>query len=153
MDQKIEDIQIEGLEQIPLKIIKDDRGSVKHMIKSTESFFKEFGEIYFSVTNPGIIKGWKLHKKFFQHMAVPEGKIQIVFYDNREKSKTFGNVKSIIFGEENYCLIIVPPNIWYSFKAVSSTHAIIANCTTAPHFSGESITLDLENDIIPFSWN
>jgi dTDP-4-dehydrorhamnose 3,5-epimerase len=145
--------QIEGVQIIPLKVIKDERGAVKHMIRSTDPYFKQFGEIYFSVTNPGVVKGWKLHKEVFQHMVCPEGQIQMVFYDSRENSKTFKKIQSITFGEENYSLIIVPPNIWYSFKAVSKTHAMIANCITLPHNPTESITCDLNSDSIPFKWN
>ena len=123
-----------------------------HMIRSTDPHFKKFGEIYFSKTLPGVIKGWKLHKEIFQHMVVPEGKIQIVLYDARKDSGTFGKTQSIQFGEDNYSMVIVPPNVWYSFKAISNTPAFIANCTTAPHDPKESTTLPLDSNEIPFRW-
>ena len=86
-------------------------------------------------------------------MAVPEGMIQIVCYDNREDSKTKGNILSITFGVDDYKLIKIPPNIWYAFKAISETHAIIANCTTAPHDPNESETLPLDTKTIPYIWS
>ena len=39
---------IEGIKITPLKIIKDHRGSVMHMIRNDNEVFEEFGEIYFS---------------------------------------------------------------------------------------------------------
>lgn len=153
MDQKLKDIPIEGIQIFPLKIIKDERGAVMHMIRSSDPYFKKFGEIYFSVINSGIIKGWKKHKEIYQHMVVPEGMVQIVFYDDRAESKTMGNIKCIEFGVDNYQLVVVPPNVWYSFKAISQTHAMIANCTTAPHDPLESETLALETNRIPFNWS
>jgi dTDP-4-dehydrorhamnose 3,5-epimerase len=144
--------EIEGIEILPLKILRDDRGAVMHMIRSTDSHFSKFGEVYFSLVNPGAVKGWKKHKEISQNMVVPEGMIQIVFYDDRENSKTRGRLLSIEFGVDNYNLVKIPPNVWYAFKAISKTHALIANCTTAPHDPNESVVLPLENDIIPYSW-
>ena len=39
---------IAGIKITPLKIIKDDRGSVMHMLRSDSEIFEKFGEIYFS---------------------------------------------------------------------------------------------------------
>ena len=40
---------IDGVEIIPLRTILDERGMVRHMMKSTDPHFHGFGEIYFSV--------------------------------------------------------------------------------------------------------
>ena len=47
---------------IPLKQIFDERGKVMHMMTDSD-IFTQFGEIYFSVTYPGVVKAWHLHKK------------------------------------------------------------------------------------------
>ena len=54
---------IQGVEIVPLKVIPDERGRVMHMLKATDKYFEKFGEIYFSVVYPNVIKGWHLHKK------------------------------------------------------------------------------------------
>ncbi|MDD4975459.1 MAG: dTDP-4-dehydrorhamnose 3,5-epimerase family protein [Bacteriovorax sp.] len=153
MDQKLKDNLIVGIETFPLKIIRDERGAVMHMIRSSDPYFEKFGELYFSLINPGQVKGWKKHKEIYQYMVVPEGMVQIVFYDDRDNSQTKGLLKCVEFGVANYLLLKVPPNVWYSFKAVSKTHALIANCTTAPHDPKESETLPLETSSIPFRWH
>jgi dTDP-4-dehydrorhamnose 3,5-epimerase len=152
LDQKINQNQIAGIETFPLKMIKDERGAVMHMLRSTDPYFTKFGELYFSLINSGQVKGWKKHKAITQHMVVPEGMVQFVFYDDRENSPSRGKLQSIEFGVENYLLLKIPPGLWYSFKAISKTHALIANCTTAPHDPLESEVLPLENDKIPYSW-
>ena len=43
---------------IDLKKITDERGMIMHMLKSTDSHFIEFGEIYFSCGYPGVVKAW-----------------------------------------------------------------------------------------------
>ena len=144
---------IQDVHRHPLQKIQDERGAVLHMLRSNQPHFQQFGEIYFSLVNPGVVKGWKLHKEISQNMAVPEGKIRLVIYDPRGDSSTFGKVEVIDFGDDNYCLVQLPPQVWYSFQAISSGHAIIANCTTAPHQPQESETLPLETDLIPYKWS
>jgi dTDP-4-dehydrorhamnose 3,5-epimerase len=143
---------IDGVQIHPLKRIEDERGAVMHMLRADQPHFQKFGEVYFSMVKPGVIKGWKLHKEISQNMAVPEGKIRLVIYDPRKNSPTLGQTQTIDFGADNYCLVQMPPNVWYAFQAISKTHAMIANCTTAPHRPEESETLPLGNEVIPYIW-
>lgn len=146
------EINLQDVSIHPLKQIFDDRGAVMHMLRADQAHFQKFGEIYFSFVNPGVVKGWKFHKEISQSMAVPEGKIRLVIYDPRKESKSFGKVQIIEFGENNYCLVQLPPQVWYAFQAVSSGRAMIANCTTAPHSADESQVLPLGSDLIPYQW-
>ncbi len=144
---------LQGVQLIPLKKIEDDRGAVMHMLRADLPHFQKFGEVYFSLIHPGVVKGWKLHKEIHQNLAVPEGKVRLVLFDPRKDSKTFGQVQTIDFGSNNYQLVQVPPNIWYAFKAISETHAIMCNCATAPHSPAESETLPLQTELIPYRWS
>jgi dTDP-4-dehydrorhamnose 3,5-epimerase len=146
-------MEINNVKILPLKKIEDERGAVMHMLRADQEHFQGFGEIYFSLVKPGVIKGWKLHKRISQSMSVPEGKIRMVVYDSRKESTTFGQFQIINFGNDHYALVQLPPNVWYAFQATSEGHAIIANCITAPHEPGESETLDLKSAIIPFDWS
>ena len=47
---------INGVKITEKKQIHDERGKVMHMIKSSDPEFINFGEIYFSCINPGVIK-------------------------------------------------------------------------------------------------
>ncbi|MEW6007266.1 MAG: dTDP-4-dehydrorhamnose 3,5-epimerase family protein [bacterium] len=143
---------IEELIVEPLKQIVDERGKVMHMLRRDSPFFTNFGEIYFSVVNPSVVKAWKKHLKMTQHFAVPIGKIKLVVYDTRIGSLTYGNIEILEVGEDNYCLIKIPPLVWYGFKGVSSTPALIANCTDLPHDLSEVEHLDYLDKRIPYDW-
>jgi dTDP-4-dehydrorhamnose 3,5-epimerase len=143
---------IEGVEVLPLKIIPDERGRVMHMMKCTDKVFEKFGEIYFSVIYPGVIKGWHLHKKMVINYAVPFGKIKLVLYDQREKSKTKGELMEIFLGEDNYSLVKVPVGVWNGFKGVGMTHSIVANCASIPHDPSEIVRLEPFSKEIPYNW-
>ena len=53
---------IKGVEIHPLKQIPDERGKIMHMLRSDDPYFERFGEIYFSMVYPGVVKGWHLHR-------------------------------------------------------------------------------------------
>jgi dTDP-4-dehydrorhamnose 3,5-epimerase len=144
---------IEGLILHPLKQFRNDKGAVFHFLRSSDSHFEKFGEVYFSITNPEEIKGWKFHKQIRQNFVVPVGEMKFVFFDDREHSKSRGKVIELKSGENDYYLIQVPEKIWYSFKAISSIPAIIANCTTLEHSPDESINIDLNSATIPYQWD
>lgn len=152
MGQSLNKESISGVEVIPLKIIRDDRGAVMHMLKGSSDNKLQVGEIYFSVVNSGIIKGWKRHKIIHQNMVVPEGLVRLVIYDDRENSLTKGSVQIIDFGPDNYVLVKLPPMVWYSFRSIGNSYSIIANCISEPHSPEEGEILPLNTSKIPFSW-
>jgi dTDP-4-dehydrorhamnose 3,5-epimerase len=135
-----------------LKQIKDERGKVMHMIRSDSELFKGFGEVYFSVVNPGVVKAWKRHREMTQHFAVPVGAIRLVMFDDRDGSPTNGQVDALEIGEENYCLVRIPPGVWYGFKGTSKAPAMIANCTDIPHDPKETDKREESDDRIPYVW-
>ncbi|MHA8076049.1 dTDP-4-dehydrorhamnose 3,5-epimerase family protein [Aquirufa sp. TARAVU-A1A] len=147
------EIVISGLEKVPLKQIIDERGAVFHYLKSSDSTFKGFGEAYYSKVNPGIIKGWKKHNNIHQHFCVPVGAVKIVIYDNRENSPTNGHFNEIVLDElNNYVRLSIPPGLWYSFKCISESFALLANIIDTPHDPNESEVLPLETNKINYLW-
>lgn len=144
---------IEGLVIQELKKITDERGKIMHMLRCDSDLFKRFGEIYFSVVNKNIVKAWKKHLKMTQHFAVPVGKIKLILYDNRKGSLTFGRLNTVELGEDCYFLVKIPPDVWYGFKGISDTPALIANCTDIPHDPDEVVRLDPFSPTIPYRWD
>jgi dTDP-4-dehydrorhamnose 3,5-epimerase len=125
---------------------------VMHMLRRDDSWFQEFGEIYFSTVYPGAIKGWHLHQRITLNYAVVSGMIKLVLYDDREESSTKGELNELFLGEDNYTLVIIPPRVWNGFKGIGSKLAIIANCTTDPHDPGEIVRLSPFDSRIPYDW-
>ncbi|MHA1693698.1 MAG: dTDP-4-dehydrorhamnose 3,5-epimerase family protein [Candidatus Helarchaeota archaeon] len=144
---------IEGVKIIPLKKIMDERGIVMHMLKKTDPHFQQFGEIYFSCIFPNAIKGWHLHKEMTLNYAVIVGNIKLVLYDNRKGSTTYKELQEIFIGEDNYCLVQVPPGIINGFKAVGNKKAIVANCATHPYDPNEIVRIDPFDKEIGYNWN
>lgn len=144
---------IDGVIITPLKVISDERGKIKHMLKSESEAFKSFGEIYFSFVYTGVVKGWHLHDKMTLNYAVPVGNIKFVLFDERENSPTKNELMELFIGEDNYCLVTVPPGVWNGFKGIGDKTAVVANFTDIPHDPAEIHRMDPVNSKIPYDWN
>ena len=143
---------IEGVKVIPLKRIPDERGTIFHMLRADDPHFIQFGEIYFSKIYPNAIKGWHKHEVMTLNYACIVGQIKLVIYDDRENSPTKGNLMELFIGEDNYCLVQIPPNLWNGHKGIKES--IIANCATHPHDPTKSVRIDpIKNDLIPYDWS
>ena len=144
---------ISGVKIIPLRQIPDERGKVMHMLKRSDPHFIEFGEIYFSVAFPGVVKAWHKHTSMTLNNAVISGRAKLVLYDDRESSPTRGNLMELFIGEDNYCLVQMPPGIVNGYKAYGDKPVILANCATQPHQPEEMIRLDPFSPQIPYDWD
>ena len=143
---------IDGVEVFPLVRIQDERGFVMRMLRADDPHFVKFGEIYFSLIYPGVIKGWHVHSKMTITYAVVQGNIKLALYDQRTDSKTYGQIQEIVFGQINYLLVRVPPGVVNGFTAVGGEGAIVANCADIPHDPAEITRIDPFSPTIPYDW-
>ena len=144
--------EIDGLRVTPLRRIPDERGAIFHMLRSDSEHFEAFGEIYFSVVYPQVVKGWHLHRQMTLNYAVPVGMIKLVCYDDRAGSQSQGNVVELFVGEMNYVLVTIPPLVWNGFKGVGPGPAYVANCATEPHDPDEIVRKDPLSADVPYDW-
>lgn len=143
---------IDGVLIVPLRKIPDERGMVMPMLRCDEPHFQQFGEIYFSVVYPGVVKGWHLHKRMTLNYATVSGTIKLVLFDERPQSPTHGQLQELFLGDANYQLVRVPPGIWNGFKGVGVHPAIVANCATIPHDPQEIVRISPLDSRIPYDW-
>jgi dTDP-4-dehydrorhamnose 3,5-epimerase len=144
---------INGVIVSPLKQILDERGKVMQMLRDDSQGFVGFGEVYFSLVYPGVIKGWHRHKTMTLNYVVPHGNVKVVLYDDRQESSTKGEVMEIFLGPDNYCRVTVPPMIWNGFKGIGDKAAIVANCASIAHSDpNPNDRMDPFDPRIPYDW-
>lgn len=142
---------IQGVREIPLQQFVDERGKVMHMLRRDDPWFCEFGETYFSVVNPGAVKGWHLHRTKQLNYACISGLVKLVLQDDRQDSPSFGERMELFIGPEHYCLVQIPPGIWNGLKGLSHTPAIVANCASQPYSAEDIIRKPLH--FIEYDWS
>lgn len=143
---------IHGVQLTPLKKVCDERGRVMHLMRNDWPVFQSFGEVYFSVVNSGVVKGWHLHKEITLNYTAVTGMIKCVLYDEREDSPTRGEVNELFLGEHNYQLVTIPPGIWNGVKGVGDSESIIAIVLNHPYNPAEVVRVDPFKNHIPYDW-
>ena len=136
------------------RIIPDERGSIRHMLKATDPEFKKFGEVYFSTAYPGVIKGWHLHTKQTQNYYMVSGMVKLVLFDCRKDSKSFNTLEEHFVGKLNNILISIPPGVANGYKVIGTEEAILCNCSDLPHEEGEMIRYSpFDLKFCNYDWN
>lgn len=146
---------IEGVLIKKLKVIPDERGRLMEMLRSDDSLFIKFGQIYMTSTYPGVVKGWHYHNKQIDNIVAVKGMLKLVIYDPREGSKTKGEVSEFFIGEYNPVLIQVPNGLYHGWKCVSESEAIVINCPTEVYDYEEpdEFRLPYDSEEIPYDWS
>ena len=134
-------MKISGLKKINIKIFKNKKGDLIKYLSSRDSFFKKFGEIYFSEIKKNQIKGWNLHKRYRCHLAVISGSVTFNFIDSRKNSKTYLKKEKITLSKKNYGVLLVPPKIWFSFTTKNKV-SLVVNTLNYPHLDSETKKID-----------
>jgi dTDP-4-dehydrorhamnose 3,5-epimerase len=125
---------ITGITLTPLKIIRNDLGSVMHALKNDDICYHGFGEAYFSSLKNGVIKGWKKHTQMILNLVVPVGKIRFVIYDDRPTSTTMGKYFSINLSPiENYQRLTIQPGLWVAFEGLALGESLLLNIASIKH--------------------
>lgn len=143
---------IEGVKIYNKNVIADERGKILHMLRNDDKNFIKFGEIYFSYVYPQKVKAWHIHKKMTLNYCSAFGKIRLVLFDDREKSKTKGGIQEIILSNENHVLVSIPPMVWNGFCSANDETAVLANCSDIPHDKEEILRLPYDDPKFPYKW-
>lgn len=126
---------IHGVEVKNLKVIPDERGFLMEILRSDDSIFERFGQVYMTSCKKGIAKAWHYHKEQSDHFACLHGTALIVLYDIRKDSPTFNAVEKFILSappcdESKSKLIKIPPQVVHGFTALNCDEARILNIPT-----------------------
>lgn len=140
---------IDGVKVSPRRVIPDERGDVLHMLKSTDTEFGQFGEMYFSKIGVEKKKTWRRHREATSQLTVPVGSVRFVMFDDRSSSQTRGTRLEVTIGESHHHLITIPPMVWYAFENAGNETALIGNCSSLPRDPSESDRRDLDDSRMP----
>jgi len=130
-------MSVSKIKVFKLKKFNNPIGDTMKYLSRKSSFFKGFGEVYFSEIKKNKIKGWNYHKKYWCLLCVPFGKVKFNF-----KNQLNSKVKSITIGKKNYSVIIVPPRIYFSFQS-EATNSLVVNTINGVHNENETIKVSI----------
>lgn len=120
---------IEGVKIKKLKLIRDDRGRLMEILRTSETTIQP-QQVYLTTAYENIVKdedNFHMHKKQTDFFCCIKGKIKLVLVDIRKNSKTKGEINEFEIGEENFCLVTIPKGVLHAFKSLKA-EAFIVNC-------------------------
>ncbi|HNW93520.1 MAG TPA: dTDP-4-dehydrorhamnose 3,5-epimerase family protein [bacterium] len=145
---------IEGVKLLPLKRHCDDRGYVMEILRRDSPHFVQFGQLYVSTCNPGIVKAWHCHKKQTDNFCVIAGMAKIGLYDDRKDSPTRGERMSVVIGDDNPVLVQIPRLVWHGQMCLGTKVSVLINVPTELYDYAEPDELrrDPFDPAIGFDW-
>jgi len=118
---------IKGVVVKKLNKFTDERGWLTEIFREDEIEYKPV-MAYLSMTKSGIVRG--PHEHEFQSdcfVFAGPGSFEIHLWDRRSDSETNEEYMKIEAGENNPCLVIVPPGVVHGYKCVSEVDALSIN--------------------------
>jgi dTDP-4-dehydrorhamnose 3,5-epimerase len=152
--QKLED-SIEGVAVREVRHVPRDHGVI------TEIFRPEWDptglpvvQVYQSRLFVGALGAWSCHKRTTDRLFVNQGQVKVVLYDDRDSSKTKGQLMELLAGDARPCLVVIPPGIWHGLQCVGNIDALVLNCPTEAYnyADPDHYRLPYDSREIPFVW-
>jgi len=121
---------IEGVEIKKLKRFSDERGWLMELFR-TDEVAEEYhpAMTYVSLTRPGIARGPHEHidqADYFCFAGPSDFKVYL--WDNRPESKTYRNRVTLVVGESEPAVVIVPKRVVHAYKNVGDGEGLVINC-------------------------
>lgn len=147
--------RIEGVEVKRLISHADERGHLTELLRRDDPIFETFGQAYYSVSYPGVIRGWHYHRKQTDYFSCLVGMIKVPLYDMREGSPTYGEINEFFIGEDNRIVLKIPVGVLHGFKNIGVVPCVLVNFPTMPYDPADpdEYRIPWDSPDIPYDWN
>jgi dTDP-4-dehydrorhamnose 3,5-epimerase len=145
---------IEGVRVREMKNVIKSRGDVL-----CEVFRREWmpddgdvDQVFQSILNPGSISAWHVHHLTTDRLFASHGALQIVLFDGRENSPTYGRINEFRFGAVRPALVIIPPGVFHGVRNISHEPALLLNLVNRAYRyeDPDHWRLPLDTEVIPY---
>lgn len=118
-----------GVKVYDIKKNMDERGFFAELIRlDWESFIENDNivQVNLSMSYPGIIRAWHRHSRGqIDYLCVVKGALKVCVYDDREDSKTKGQLDEIILTDEKLQIVRIPGFYWHGSKCIGDEPSMV----------------------------
>jgi dTDP-4-dehydrorhamnose 3,5-epimerase len=145
----------DGVKIRETRTLSDERGSV------FEIFDERWGwhpmpivSLHCFTIRPGFVKGWGLHETHEDRYFILSGEMELVLFDPRSDSSTYGQICKIPMSEHNRCLVNIPTHVWHADHNVGTKDVVVIDMPTSPynHANPDKCRLPIDTPLIPYSF-
>jgi dTDP-4-dehydrorhamnose 3,5-epimerase len=121
---------IKGVEVVPLVVRADDRGYLIEIVRATDPYFTKFGQVYIvGDMTRGTIRAFHKHAELWDWFFISHGSAKFVLKDDRPDSPTYGEMMTVVTGERNPSLIVVPPGVYHGWMSLEDDTQLISTAS------------------------
>ena len=121
---------IEGVEVVPLTARADDRGYLIEIVRASDPYFTKFGQVYIvGDMVRGTIRAFHKHEELWDWFFISHGSAKFVLKDDRPESPTHGEMMTVVGGERNPTLIVVPPGVYHGWMSLEDDTQLISTAS------------------------
>jgi dTDP-4-dehydrorhamnose 3,5-epimerase len=102
----------------------------------------------------GVVSAWHMHRETTDRLFVNLGYMKVVLYDDRERSRTRGQLNELFAGDARPCLIVIPAGVWHGVQNLGTTDGLYLNFASHPYDYENPDHYRLPHDTpeIPYRW-
>lgn len=133
----------------------DNRGSVVEILDQRWDWHPAPIEFVYSfMIRPGVVKGWGLHEHHDDRYFLISGEMELVMYDVRPSSATYGKVSKVYMSDKTPQIVNIPAYVWHADRNIGTTDAYVVNFPTEPynHEKPDKFKLPIDTPLIPHSF-
>ena len=122
---------IKDVRVVSLTAHVDDRGYLIEILRSTDEYFIQFGQVYLvGDMTRGTIRAFHKHTELWDWFFISHGSAKFALRDDRQESSTYGEMQTIVSSQRNPTLIVVPPGVYHGWMALEDDTQLVS---TASH--------------------
>jgi len=122
---------IKDVRVVSLTAHVDDRGYLIEILRSTDEYFTQFGQVYLvGDMSRGTIRAFHKHAELWDWFFISHGSAKFALRDDRQESSTYGEMQTIVSSQRNPTLIVVPPGVYHGWMALEDDTQLVS---TASH--------------------
>jgi dTDP-4-dehydrorhamnose 3,5-epimerase len=146
---------LEGMSIYEATPIIDERGSLTELFDPRWNFpGGPLTYTYITTLRPGVVKGWALHKEHEDRYFCIEGEMELVVYDPRPGSGTYGQIAKVQLSDRLPRLVNVPRFVWHADYNYGTRDVKIVSFPTRlyDHKNPDKYRLPIDTPLIPYSF-
>jgi len=123
---------IDGVQVIRLTTYVDERGYLTEIARAAggdepHSVIHQFGQVYL-VGDParGAVRAFHKHAELWDWFFISHGSAKFVLKDDRAASPTYEEMMTVVIGEHNPTLLVVPPGVYHGWMALEDDTQMIS---------------------------
>jgi dTDP-4-dehydrorhamnose 3,5-epimerase len=146
---------IDGVQALPFPLWPDDRGYFLEVARIGEDIARGFEgstQISATLSYPGTIKALHFHFRQTDLWVPVRGMFQVVLYDLRVGSPSFGKTNTLYIGALRPWKLLIPPGVAHGYKVLGNDPAMLVYVTNRFYDPADEGRIAYDHADINYDW-